>query len=64
MEGQKYPQNEERNEYRYVDSWWLDQVATGLTAGGEEAPRRDVEKYPCRQTRGACYASLVALSAR
>ena len=38
MEEQKYPQDEERNEYRYIDSWWLDQVATGLTAGAEKHP--------------------------
>ena len=46
MEEQKYPQDEERNEYRYIDSWWLDQVATGLTAGAKKHPGETWRSIP------------------
>ena len=32
MADTKYPQSPERNEYRYIDFEWLDEVASGLTA--------------------------------
>ncbi|WP_314447764.1 dATP/dGTP diphosphohydrolase domain-containing protein [Selenomonas artemidis] len=38
MAEQKYPQDEEKNEYRYIDCGWLDEVATGLTAGAKKHP--------------------------
>ena len=38
MAEQKYPQDEEKNEYRYIDYGWLDEVATGLTAGAKKHP--------------------------
>ena len=36
MADQKYPQSAESNEYRYLDFEWLDEIATGLTAGAEK----------------------------
>ena len=33
MAEQKYPQDEEKNEYRYSSPSWLDEIARGLTAG-------------------------------
>lgn len=33
-----YPQSAEANEYRYIDFEWLDEVASGLTAGAEKHP--------------------------
>ena len=33
MAEQKYPQDEEKNEYRYISPSWLDEIARGLTAG-------------------------------
>lgn len=57
MEEQKYPQDEEQNEYRYISASWLDGIARGLTA-------RNVARHPCRRTRGTGNASLIALSAR
>ena len=51
MEEQKYPQDEERNEYRYIDSWWLDQVATGLTAGAKNIRARRGEISLLMSTR-------------
>ena len=38
MEGHRYPQSAEANEYRYIDFEWLDEVASGLTAGAEKHP--------------------------
>lgn len=38
MEEQKYPQDEEKNEYRYISPSWLDEIARGLTAGAEKHP--------------------------
>ena len=46
MAEQKYPQNSEKNEYRYIDCWWLDQVATGLTAGAERHPGETWKDIP------------------
>ena len=46
MAAQKYPQNSEKNEYRYIDCWWLDQVATGLTAGAEKHPGETWKAIP------------------
>lgn len=31
-----YPQDEEENEYRYIDAEWLDAIAEGLTAGAKK----------------------------
>ena len=36
MAEQKYPQSPERNEYRYIDFAWLDEIAEGLTTGAEK----------------------------
>lgn len=33
-----YPQEQEINEYRYIDAAWLDAVAAGLTAGQIQYP--------------------------
>ena len=38
MADTKYPQSAELNEYRYIDYQWLNEVATGLTAGAEKHP--------------------------
>ena len=38
MADQKYPQDEEKNEYRYISPPWLDEIARGLTAGAEKHP--------------------------
>ena len=34
----KYPQDQEENEYRFIDPVWLDEVAAGLTAGDVKHP--------------------------
>ena len=46
MAAQKYPQNSEKNEYRYIDCGWLNQVATGLTAGAEKHPGETWKDIP------------------
>ena len=46
MADQKYPQSAEPNEYRYLDYPWLNEVATGLTAGAG-----NVARYSCGGTR-------------
>lgn len=38
MAEQTYPQSAEKNEYRYIDFRWLDEMATGLTAGAQKHP--------------------------
>ena len=38
MEEQKYPQDEEQNEYRYISAAWLDEIAKGLTKGAVKHP--------------------------
>ena len=38
MKKDKYPQDEEKNEYRYISPSWLDEIACGLTAGAEKHP--------------------------
>ena len=38
MEEQKYPQDEEKNEYRYISASWLDEIAKGLTKGAAKHP--------------------------
>ena len=38
MKKEKYPQDEEKNEYRYISPSWLDEIARGLTAGAEKHP--------------------------
>lgn len=49
MAAQKYPQNSEKNEYRYIDCWWLDQVATGLTVGAEKHPGETWRSIPAEE---------------
>ena len=46
MAEQKYPQDEEQNEYRYIDCGWLDKVATGLTAGARKHPGETWKEIP------------------
>lgn len=46
MAEQKYPQDEEKNEYRYIDCGWLDKVATGLTAGARKHPGETWQEIP------------------
>lgn len=38
MAEQKYPQDEEQNEYRYISASWLDEIAKGLTKGAAKHP--------------------------
>ena len=39
-ENVKYPQDEEKNEYRYIDFAWLDEIAMGLTGRAPHAGAR------------------------
>ena len=43
---EKYPQDEEQNEYRYIHYGWLDKVAEGLTAGARKHPGETWKKIP------------------
>ena len=49
MTEQKYPQDEEKNEYRYIDCGWLDEVATGLTAGAKKHPGETWRDIPAEE---------------
>lgn len=48
-EQQQYAQDEEANEYRYIDYHWLDAVATGLTAGAKKHPGETWRGIPARE---------------
>ena len=49
MAEQKYPQSAEQNEYRYIDFEWLDEIATGLTAGAEKHPGETWRDIPAKE---------------
>lgn len=48
-ENMKYPQDEEKNEYRYIDFAWLDEIAMGLTAGAKKHPGETWRKIPAKE---------------
>ena len=48
-ENVKYPQDEERNEYRYIDFAWLDEIAMGLTAGAKKHPGETWREIPAKE---------------
>lgn len=49
MTEQKFPQDEELNEYRYVDCRRLDTVAVGLTAGARKHPGETWKDIPAKE---------------
>ena len=49
MANTKYPQSTERNEYRYIDFAWLDEIAEGLTAGAEKHPGETWRSIPAEE---------------
>ena len=42
----EYPQDQEENEYRFIDAAWLDKVASGLTAGAVKHPGETWKSMP------------------
>ena len=44
-----YPQTAEKNEYRYIDFRWLDEMATGLTAGAQKHPGETWRDIPATE---------------
>ena len=44
-----YPQDTEKNEYRYLDFAWLDEMAKGLTAGAEKHPGETWRQIPAEE---------------
>ena len=48
-ENVEYPQDEEKNEYRYIDFAWLDEIAMGLTAGAKKHPCETWCEIPARE---------------
>ena len=45
----EYPQDQEENEYRFIDAAWLDKVAAGLTAGAKKHPDASWKKIPVEE---------------
>ncbi len=45
----QYPQDQEKNEYRYISPEWLDSVARGLTAGAVKHPGETWRTIPSRE---------------
>lgn len=41
-----FPQDTEKNEYRYINALWLDEIATGLTAGAVKHPGETWKTIP------------------
>ena len=58
MADTKYPQDEEKNEYRYIDCGWLDEVATGLTAGAKKHPGETWKDIPAREHTARAFRHL------
>ena len=58
---EKYPQDEEPNEYRYIHFPWIDKIAEGLTAGAQ-ASGRNVEGHPRKGARRTRPAASLAIS--
>lgn len=44
-----YPQDEEENEYRYINAAWLDRLAEGLTAGAQKHPNETWKDIPAAE---------------
>ena len=44
-----YPQDEEENEYRFIDADWLDRMAAGLTAGAKKHPNETWKSIPAEE---------------
>ena len=42
-----YPQDQEENEYRFLDPAWLDEIARGLTKGAVKHPGETWRTIPC-----------------
>lgn len=47
--GKNFPQDTEENEYRYIQSEWLDEVAKGLTAGAVKHPGETWRTIPAEE---------------
>lgn len=58
MADTKYPQDEEKNEYRYIDCGWLDEVATGLTAGAKKHPGETWHDIPAKEHAARAFRHL------
>ena len=43
----EFPQDCEKNEYRYIDPYWLNDIAIGLTAGAIKHPGETWRDIPC-----------------
>lgn len=45
----EYPQDQEENEYRFIDAEWLDRLAEGLTAGARKHPSETWRDIPAEE---------------
>lgn len=54
-----YPQDTEKNEYRYLDFVWLDEMARGLTAGAEKHPGETWRTIPTEEHAARAIRHLV-----
>ena len=46
---QKYPQDEEANEFRYFSAEWLNEIAVGLTRGATKHPGETWRTIPAKE---------------
>jgi hypothetical protein len=45
----EFPQDQENNEYRYIEPAWLNEVAKGLTAGAVKHPGETWRTIPTKE---------------
>lgn len=45
----EFPQDQESNEFRYIEPAWLNEVATGLTAGAVKHPGETWRTIPTKE---------------
>ena len=55
----KYPQDEEKNEYRYFDPHWLNEIAIGLTAGAVKHPGETWRSIPASEHASRAVRHLI-----
>ena len=46
QDNERYPQDEEENEFRYLSPVWINEIAKGLTAGAKKHPGATWKRIP------------------
>ena len=54
-----YPQENEDDEYRYIDAGWLEAVAKGLTSGAKKHPNETWRQIPPEEHAARAMRSIL-----